>query len=514
VLVIALLVLSVFTGVLGVAAVDSDYRVSATSQPGRYGGELRIAVAGTPLTLNPLAVRDSVSARMVACVFDSLVELDISGKHLEPGLATGWETEDDGATWALRLRQGVKWHDGELFSADDVISTLELITGTDLPVPGKDLLMPDGEPPRCEKVDDHTVRIRLSSPVPLLPRALTFPVLPSHHPNGNDCIGGIHDEDMDPRLIVGTGPFQFVSYRPGRELVFMRNPYYWKTDRTGKQLPYLTRIVMTISTSPRLLVRKFAEGYIDAVAVRGGDVLLFRAAGVKGYHLLQGKEEDGSTSLLFFNLQSGSRHATWFGDISFMHALEQSINRKAIVEDVYAGNAVPRYGPGSRPPLVESRRRTDPGRLRSQLQTAGYRYTQRGYLLDRDGNPVAFELLVNGTSKSDVQTAEMIGEQLSGLGVQVNIVCLDFPELTRRILHSSDWDAALSRVILRPGLVAGEDFQAWEDDIYLWSGGNQKTAAIFIATVKPVYAVANHVHNFHPGLFAFMDTLENIWVDE
>jgi len=174
-----------------------------------------------------------------------------------PNLARSWQWSEDGRTLTMHLIRGAKWSDGHPFTADDV-----LFTWTDLILDEKvrhnasrTTWQIDGEDVDLERVDDYTIRWRF--PVPRPTQLLfkmdeaDFPISPAHvlrphHPRHNATADYVRFENcLPPQALppVTLGAWVPVHYETDVLLVFRRNPYYWKVDERGRQLPYLEEVV-------------------------------------------------------------------------------------------------------------------------------------------------------------------------------------------------------------------------------------------------------------------------------
>lgn len=166
--------------------------------------------------------------------FNQLVMFDINYKECVPetiigDLAESWETSEDGKAITFKLHEGVKWHDGMPFTADDVIFSLDKMNDV------RRSAISDWFPAyeSTEKIDDYTVKVHLKYP------SASFMTMLAQ---GECQIQAIHlsgTDDQSIDFIVGTGPFIVTDYLPLIHLKWKRNPDYWKKDKYGNQLPYL-----------------------------------------------------------------------------------------------------------------------------------------------------------------------------------------------------------------------------------------------------------------------------------
>jgi peptide/nickel transport system substrate-binding protein len=189
-------------------------------------------------------------------VFNNLVLYDQHQKKnslqsIVPDLATSWAWNEDGTALSFRLRQGVKWHDGKPFTANDVVCTWNLLLGK-----AKDKLRTNPRKSWYQNVSEVTANadyeaiFRLRRPQPSLLALLASgysPVYPCH----------VTARDMRSHPI-GTGPFKFVEFKPNERMVVSRNADYWKPGR-----PYLDGIEYTILPDRSTAVLAFIAGKFD-----------------------------------------------------------------------------------------------------------------------------------------------------------------------------------------------------------------------------------------------------------
>lgn len=173
-----------------------------------------------------------------------------------PQLATSWEASDDGKTVTFRLREGVKWHDGEDFtSADVAYNALELWK--------KHLNFSTNLQRNLEAVDTpdaHTAVFRYSKPIPLgllvrAPADLGY-VVPRHIYEGTDVL-----DNPANNAPIGTGPYRFIEYQRGQHIIAERNPDYWREG-----LPYLDRIVWRVITDKSAATAALETGQVQLSA--------------------------------------------------------------------------------------------------------------------------------------------------------------------------------------------------------------------------------------------------------
>jgi peptide/nickel transport system substrate-binding protein len=178
------------------------------------------AIAGDPASLNPQFAGGPIPLRFGFAMLESLVEIN-DQYEISPGLAREWEFGDDNSMVTFYLEEGVEWHDGEPFTADDVAFNLEEI------IPLQSFGGPlAGAIESIETPDEHTVVLHLSEQYgPLLESLSQQLMVPKHVYEGTDYV--TNPANMAP---VGTGPMMFESYSPGDEVILVRNPNWWRGE--------------------------------------------------------------------------------------------------------------------------------------------------------------------------------------------------------------------------------------------------------------------------------------------
>jgi peptide/nickel transport system substrate-binding protein len=233
-----------------------------TASAQRPGGTLNISHFDSPASMSLHEEATAAALRPMMGVFNNLVmyrqdEPQASLQSVVPDLATGWNWSEDGTELTFPLRQGVKWHDGKPFTAQDVKCTFELLQGK---ASEKLRVNPrKGWYSNLEEVTtngDYEVTFRLKRPQPALLALLASgwsPVYPCHVPA----------RDMRQRPI-GTGPFKFVEFKPNEHIKVVKNPDYWKPGR-----PYLDGIDWIIIRDQGTRVLSFVAGKNDLFSPYG-----------------------------------------------------------------------------------------------------------------------------------------------------------------------------------------------------------------------------------------------------
>jgi peptide/nickel transport system substrate-binding protein len=288
----------------------------------KAGGMLRVHALDSPPSMAMHEEVDAVPARATMGLFNNLVMFDQHVKQnsmqsIVPDLATGWSWSEDGTELTLPLREGVKWHDGEPFTARDVKCTWDLLTGKS----GEKLRLDPRKSwwRNLEEVTtngDYEVTFHLQRPQPAFVALLAsgysvvYPchVLPSamrQHP-------------------IGTGPFKFVEFKPNERITLTRNPDYWKKGR-----PYLDGIEFTIIRDVSTAHLAFVAGKLDWIAT---SMPLLKDVKSQAPEAICQITPGGISRNLIVN-----RDAPPFDNADMRRAVALSLDRKAFIDIISEG---------------------------------------------------------------------------------------------------------------------------------------------------------------------------------
>jgi peptide/nickel transport system substrate-binding protein len=484
VLIVALLSgLSAHAAVPTTVAPGEDVLVERATS-GTYGGRLVVALRAEPRTLNPAAAADAPSREVIGRMTGDLIHIDRATQATESALASQWKRSVDGREYTLALRKGIRFSDGHAFDADDVVFTFRVLLDERTGAPQRDLLIVGGQPIRIAKVDEYTVKLTMSQPYAAAERLFdSIAILPQHLLNDayeKGAMGQIWSVATPAKAIAGLGPYRLKEYVAGQRLVLERNPYYWKTDSAKRRLPYIDEIVFLFTGNEDAQVIRFQSGDSDVLNRASADnfAVLARDQAATRFQL-----KDLGPSLeynfLFFNqndlsgknLPQVAAKQQWFGDLGFRRAVSRAIDRDGIARLVYRGRAVPLWGnvsPGNRLWINTSlpRLARSVSDARGILKASGFSWRQDGQLLDRQGRPVAFTIVTSSTSAQRTEMATLIQADLKELGMDVQVVPLEFRALVDRVFQSFDYDASIL------GLGGGDADPNGEMNVWLSSGSN------------------------------------------
>jgi peptide/nickel transport system substrate-binding protein len=475
-------------------AAPQEYATMA-GEAGDAGGNLIVALRSEPKTLNPVLSVDATSREIIGATQADLIHINRETQRTEPALAKSWTISPDDKTYVLQLRQGLKFSDGAPFTADDVVFSFGLYLDEKLHSPQRDLLVIDDKPIAVKKLSTYSVEFDL--PKPYGPGERLFDglaILPKHlleKPYREGKFAQTWGTATQANELAGLGPFVLKSYEPGQQLVLQRNPNYWKKDQRGNSLPYLSELCFVFVPNEDAQVIKFQAGETHVIERLNADnfSLLLKDAKTKG-ECLRDLGPGLEIQFLVFNQNSLDpvkfhdliEKQAWFHDLKFREAVSLAMDRKGMARLVYAGRAIPIWGnvsPGNKLWLNTSL--PHPERsikdARKILQSAGYSWDGSGALLDPRKKPVTFTIIVSSSNAQRSKLAALAQDDLEQLGVNVQVVPMEFRALVDRVLNTKDYEAVLMNLVNGDADPTPE-MNLWlsSGETHLWDLGEAKPA--------------------------------------
>jgi peptide/nickel transport system substrate-binding protein len=444
----------------------------ARGEIGKYGGSLvRSAVGSDPKTFNPWTAADTFSRDLGGYMFSGLVGVDPYNGEIFPDMAKEIRVEPDGVTYTTVLRKGLKWSDGKPVTSKDVAFTWnELIAKGYGNTSLRDVTTIDGKSPTVTIVDELTNKFVTPKPFAPFARLLGIPIAPMHvvqpiikGSDGHEAFQRLWSANSDMSKIVTLGPFKFGKYSPAQRVEFVRADNYYMVDKNNQRLPYLQKVVYINVPEVNTNLMKFQNKEIDITQVRSRDTVDLlgkqEAQNMKLYNLGQGI---GSSFLMFNMNQRKNKNgkpyvdpvrSAWFNDVNFRQAVNHALNRDNMVSNYFRGIGFPLFTaePPSSPYFNSTLKgfRQDLNYSLELLKKSGFKKEKDGFLYDKKGNRVEFDMLgaSGGTFMEVIGT--MIQEDLKKLGMKVNFQMINFNILADKVDQTKDWQALV--YALSPG---------------------------------------------------------------
>ena len=414
--------------------------VRPVNETGRYGGSIRRALTGDIVQV------PGPSKTMNENLMGYERPLPNS---IEFGLAESYTFSEGGRVAVFKIREGLRWSDGYPFTVDDVLFFYNDIVMDDdaregvAPPAG---WMVDGEPMIFEKVNETTLRVSAKKPMGRLLHQFcrNLTAAPKHrfarfHPRYNPQADyeTFRDSTTNAMRVIKPGVPTMSAWRPvewirGQRIVYERNPFYWKVDTEGNQLPYVDSLVFNVIQDPQVILLKFINGELD---------LFGRYTRIDMFPVLKSEEANGKFKLRITGPNRGpTYHLNWdapnprlreaFRDKRVRVALSHAVNRHEINQIVFHGLLEPSgysFGPMSPYFSEEAYQKYaahDPDRSRSLLDEAGYIDRDGdGYREFKDGSifEVTIDFVHPGGMFNGGPVSELVSDHWKDIGVKVHL---------------------------------------------------------------------------------------------
>jgi len=431
---------------------EDYYVVEAVDSIGQYGGTLRT------VTLAPTAYGDDT----MLVSFPTLLKPSEDGTELQPEIAKDVYPNEDMSVWTMELRRGLRWSDGEPFNVDDIMFWYE----SELRNEEYTTWLPahwsaDGEWMELDVIDDYTIEFHYAAPKPFFAKHLVHDsvwsmLIPKHylknfHPDyvpydelqeryteaGHDNwiqYYGAHRWEhvwgMPLNKEIPTLASYVLEESTGDRRIYTRNPYFYKVDEEGNQLPYVDRIETEIASDMEVVQGMIMSGQLDFVG---------NHADVQNYPLYRSHEGDGNYTTMLWETGMGSDVIYQlnqtvedevlreiFQDIRFRKALSLAIDRQEISDIIYFGQAVPRQytvideSRFFKPEYANAYIEYDPERANELLDEMGLtEFDADGYRLRPDGETLTFTIEYADIETPKSPNLELVSQYWQELGIDV-----------------------------------------------------------------------------------------------
>ncbi len=396
-------------------------------KPPAYGDIMVRGDIGDASNLIPLLASDSPSHNIAGLVYNGLVKYD-KDMNIVGDLAESWQISVSGLVITFHLRKGVKWHDGHPFTAADVLYTYQVTVDPKTPTAySGDFL----KVKKAEILDDYTFRVTYDKP--FAPALISWgsAILPRHLLAGRDIT-----KSPLKRRPIGTGPYMFKEWVAGQKIVLISNPDYFE----GRPYidGYITRIIPDTATM-FLELRAQGISYMDLTPLqytRQTENNLFKNNFNK-YRYLGFKY-----TYLGYNLKN-----PLFTDKRVRQAISYAINKEEIISGVLLGLGKPATGPYKPGTWAYNGNvktySYNPQKAKALLREAGWIDVNSDGILEKGGQPFAFEIITNQGNETRQKCAEIIQRQLKEIGINVKIRILEWAAFVNDFINKRRFDAVI-----------------------------------------------------------------------
>lgn len=427
---------------------------------------------------------------------------------VQPGLAKEWSWNDEGTELTLVFREGLKWSDGAPWTVDDIVFWWEYIElDTNItPAPHIEWTV-DGEPMTVEKIDDYTIKFIFPGPSGIVETmGLAFhghqwPLgferfgvfAPKHyleqfHPALND--------DIDDYALFEEMAFDYNVERPviwawkpakwepgGTEMILERNPYYWKVDSAGNQLPYIDRVHMALVEDNEAVAVLAASGDLDMQA---------RSIGLDKLPVLKDNEESGDFTVTLWSSDGASsiglqpnqsyddpQYRELMQNRDFRYALSMAIDRDLVNDIAYLGQAVTTnqsVGPATAWYVDDMglfMGDYDPDGAKALLDGIGLVMGDDGFYDFADGTDMVLVVESSNTDGAGLDALELIVEQWNDIGLNTTLKTLSrdlyWPRAIGNEVMINVWGTGSIFPLMNPdNLLAFNEKSFWAPQFGIW----------------------------------------------
>jgi peptide/nickel transport system substrate-binding protein len=374
---------------------------------------------------------------------------------IQPGLAERWEWNEDNTELTLFFREGLKWSDGTPWTVDDVIFWWEAIeTDTNITPAVHTEWVVNGQPMELEKIDDYTIALKFAGPNGLAlsvglafhghqwplaferfgffaPRHYLEQFHPAYSETGDYQTFEEKANDFNPERPV-MWAWKISQWQPGAtELLTERNPYYWKVDQEGNQLPYIDGQRFTLVENNDAINVLAIAGEID-MQTRGLQLgnypVMLENAAAGNYRVLLWPAASAAAHALFFNQSYGDlQYRELFQTLEFRQAMSVAIDRDTINQVAALGQGVPRTStvvpdsPYYNPEWEAVNAEYDPDRALALLDGIGLPVGGDGFRTFEDGRGIELVIETEQTGGPRLDALELVAENWNAIGMRTEV---------------------------------------------------------------------------------------------
>ncbi len=377
-----------------------------------YGSSISIPVYGTVETYNPLKAMTADLISIGWLSYESLLKYDSQGRIVN-GLCEDYNS-DDNKTWTLKIKKGVKWHNGGELTANDILYTYELIKdySSDECKYTKDVV---STIEKIEVVNDYSITVTAKESGNAVFDALMFPILSKSY-----C----STRNIDNALPHGTGPF-YADSKDSDGMILKANENWWK------QRPYLNSIKVTKVTDEDNALKLFDKGKLSVVPIKEAST-----------QRLEYNENVNLSDIPtnYYECLVPNHYSTKLASVKMRKAIAYSLDTQKIIERAYVGDAIAVETPVSpHSYLFDATLDTyeyKPVLANDMLDETGWTLKEQSdgtvdtIRTNGSGAKLSLRLLVYNNPKNTIRkdAADTIKSQLEEVGIEVNVVLKDWDE--------------------------------------------------------------------------------------
>lgn len=426
--------------------------------PGTYGGTLTVALPDDIETFNPYYQSNRSTVEVLRQLYAPLVGFNAVTGKAEPqsGLAQSFEAVGKKVT--IKLRDGIKFSDGKVLTADDVVYSFKVAFDADIKAPLLDMFTVNGRLPEVKKVDQNTVDLEFTEPYPAIGYVLSqMPIISAGADAEATIDKGRYEEALGittaPNSIACTGPYRVMSYDKGKLIKLIYNPHYWKIDSQNQRLPYIDYVDFKVASSDEA-IKGLQDGTISLATYIPATKLAPLGTGTDKI-AIQDLGPGYGTWELFGNMDVNRNlikvQIAWLLNPKFREFLSKTIDREAIAKNVFGGKATAIYGPVTpgNQTWTNANVKKFPFDGPDALKALGNDF----HVSERDGKPQLFDIvdrsvkfkLYHPKTEMGEEMAKAVAGQLGKNGILIEPVAVESSRLLSEILIPGKFELAIWR---------------------------------------------------------------------
>jgi len=389
-----------------------------------FGDTYVDTLLGDASYLNPVLASDSASGAINGLVYNGLVKYNKDIK-LVPDLASSFSVSNDGLIIIFKLRKNVYWHDGVQFTAGDVKFTYEKLVDPKVKTPySSDYLLVK----EVKIIDKFTIKIIYKEPFAPALESWGMGIIPEH-------IFKKGDFNTNPanRAPIGTGPFKFKEWKTDEKIVLE------SFDKYHEGKPYLNRVIFRVIPDQSVQFMELRNQSIDSMSLSPDQ---YKAYPEFFEHYTKYRYPSFAYTYFGFNLTK-----PLFKDRNIRLAIAHSISKKELIDGVLLGMGKPATGPyvpqswAYNPDIKDYEYNLESAK--KLLVKSGWKDTDNDGYLEKDGNKLEFTLMTNQGNKLRELAAQIIQNQLTKLGIKVNIRIIEWSAFIHNFVDKRNFDAVI-----------------------------------------------------------------------
>ena len=401
-------------------AAVSTATADAAATP-QEGGTLVRRIEADVDTLNMALIGSGPEKQVLSFIHDALVDVN-ERLELIPGIAEKWEISEDKRSYIFHLNPRANFSDGTPVRASDVVYTLKTIADPSTESAQLSGYFEGLDLARTRAIDEHTVEVAFDRARASQLAAFNIGILPEHFYGKGDFKNDFND------VVLGTGPYVLVRRDAGQQIILERRENYWRTK------PFIQQIVFKVIPDDTVAWNAAKRGDIDETKMTSDQWQLERnrpevvsTIDIKRFYSLD------------YNFIAWNNRNPILSDKRVRIALSMCLDRAAIINNVYFGTARIITGPFTPDqsaydpdvPAIEYH----PEEAARLLASIGWRDTNGDGVLDKDGRPLAIEVLLSAGNKTSNLQAQLFQDSLKKIGVRLDLARVDGATMISRALE-------------------------------------------------------------------------------